>query len=715
MKRQKKLNNRNWLQILFLLLLAVAILFVRALGFKDRVLGLEEGERYFALCAQAGREISLWGYRLRELCFVAGSMVIGATVTWWLLGMGGAALTICLLGVCPNDWWILVLTLAWTVAFAWAKMIPVWDRLNPMVFRVLLLCASATFLVLRVFDTIGEVRWNEEQNVKMEATLAKLESVNAQTFLFNQPKYKDLLAYYMDGRELVWHEEADLDEIHPEYIYMIYEEGEWFADRVDKKYGFTYTDMGSLWFADLEESLHLLQVQWGKYSAQVRTQAGIEQILRGSLDGVLVPMFPMDNFSAMDFEVYVGSKLLNLGEIMYTGEQLVGALENILANTKSVQTVYVGLNQERMGDEQNWNELLAVIGKYPQTKFLLLLSGPQPSQLATEDGMNKWKKSITNVVQKLDAQDNAKMAYMGNQEWLFANENTFSLENGYADEAAREVAAKALMLREYELNLANLKDHIQQQETLVDKYRSGQYTVGEQSDKTILFLGDSIFGYTLGSVSIPGVVEYLTQAKTYNLGYGGVTATTDEERKLGAWEILQGVLTGDTKAHNLQDNQYLCQTIERLHQDFAWIDAEDGEKLVFVLNYGLNDYYNDKPLGSEEDTGTDTYLGAMRKVIEALKENYPQATVLVLTPNMVTEFDYGTVKKGPDKKKLEDFREAIASLADQLNIHCIQINEVLGLTKKNVDEYLVDGTHPNYYGNFQYGLAISKYLDQVLQ
>ena len=69
---------------------------------------------------------------------------------------------------------------------------------------------------------------------------------------------------------------------------------------------------------------------------------------------------------------------------------------------------------------------------------------------------------------------------------------------------------------------------------------------------------------------------------------------------------------------------------------------------------------------------------------------------------------------GPDEAKLEDFREAIVSLAQDLNVPYVQVNDWLDLKKENQDIYLVDGTHPNFYGNFCYALMIADKLEEIL-
>lgn len=707
-------NTKKWWQMIVLLLLALLVLGIRAWGFKDRVLGFQEAERYLAICTQAGMEKDLWVYRLRELGWIAGSMLFGVTVGWWLAGILGAAGLVCVLGICPNKWWILLLAVVGVVAMAFVRKMPVWDRIPKRIAPALTASICLGFVVVSFAQTMKTVKENEENWAKMQETLTRIDSVDEGLMLYNQPKYEDFFSYYFRDTKLSWHEEVKLSDIEQEYAYMIYEEGMWFADREVKEYGITYTDLGSLWFADLEDSLHLIQVQWGKYSAQVRSKEATKSISEKGADSVLIPMFPMDNFKAEYFELFLGCKMVHLDTLMTTGRQLVGALEYVLANTQSLQTVYIGMNQNEMGQEQNWNELLTVMGKYPQIHFQILFASPRIEMLTQGDGLEKWVKNLSNAVNTLGQIENAQMAYVGDLDWLILNSSNMTKEGRYTDRLAKNIAANALMSKIFPIDVENLQEHIDRQETLVKQVQSGKYSYEKGEGKTILFLGDSIFGYTQGSASIPGVVENIFGAKTYNLGYGGLSATTDLEKGRGALQLWQGATTGDVVSNHLDQNVDLCQQILTLQEDKVLEEADQGQNLVFVLNFGLNDYFSGKPIGSLESEGTDTYLGAMRTVIELIGQTYPQASMLVLTPNFVVEFEYGTKKMGPDEAKLEDFREAIVSLAQDLNVPYVQVNDWLDLKKENQDIYLVDGTHPNFYGNFCYALMIADKLEEIL-
>lgn len=717
MKKQRSMyNNRKWWQMIVLLLLAFTMLAVRAWGFKDRVLGLEEGERYLALCALAGEEKNLWVYRLRELTWIACSMLAGASLTWWVLGIWGAGATICLLGICPNQWWIFALVIAFTLAFAWMRTLTFWEKVCPKLLPITAMGLSVIFAALTLIGALRDVKINQQNWAKMTETLDLLERVEGDLLLYNQPRYKDFLEYYLrNEKNLVWHEEVNLSTIEKEYAYMICEEGLWFADRDIKEYGITYADLGSLWFAGLEDSMHLVQVQWGKYSAQVRSEDAVKRIKSGAMDGVLLAMYPMNNFKAEYFDVFLGSKMENVESLMTTGRQLVGAVEYILSNTESLQTVYIGMEQGKMGAEDNWTQLVEAMQKYPQIHFQVLLASPTLDTLLKQEGQREWESSLTNAVTKLDSVSNAELAYVGNVDWLFLNQGNFAKDGGYTDRLAKNLAANALMSKLYPIDKESLEDNIKLQMELVESYKEGKYDFEKGQGKTILFMGDSIFGYTQGSASIPGVVESLFGAKTYNLGFGGLTASTDEERGTGAYELLQETLTGDIKTSAFIDNQDLYEQMKAVQEEGLLECAGQGENLIFVLNFGLNDYYNEKALGTLEDKDTNSYLGAMKKVISTLKETYPKGTILVLMQNLVVEYNYGTEKRGTEEKTLEDFRKGILSLAEQMGICCLDVNEELELTKENLDVFLVDGTHPNFYGNFCYGYAIAQKLEEILQ
>ena len=707
-------HRKKWWQIAALFLLTLLVLGIRAWGFENRILGYAEGQDYLALCAQSGAEKNLWIYRMRELVWPACGMVLGATLSWYFAGAWCGSLLICILGICPNEWWILLPVVAATALIACVQKGSVWKKVPACVPWIFLGGIEAAALALLLFSTIESVNKNEEDWRKMDETLSVISNVSEGMILFNQPKYEDFLSYYIQDGDLFWHEEVKLDDIEKEYAYLIYEEGLWFADRDVKKYGITYTDMGELWFPGVEKPLRLLQVQWGKYSAIVRSEQAVKDIVSKHLDSVIIPMYPMQNFEEEYFEVFINSKIVNLDTVMFTGKQLIGAMEYILNSTDSLKTVYVGLDQNELGEEDR-QSLLSIVQSYPELDFRMLLATPEVEELTLPGHYENWEKNIAGVVNALDGMTNVEMEYVGNTEWLFINKGTYNPVDGYEDRVAKDIAAKAFMLQQYPIHKENLKEHLDRQEKLVAAWNAGAYGFEEGVGKTIVFIGDSVFGYTQGTVSIPGVVENLFGAKTYNLGYGGMSATSNPEQMRGVWQLWQGALTGDVEGNHLTQNADVCEQIKEVVTEGVLTQAQQGENLIFVLNFGLNDYFKGEPLGTLEDSTTDTYLGAMQAVMGSIKEKYPAAVLLVLTPNHVVEFEYGTRKTGEDGNVLQDYRDGITALAEKMGVLCMDVNKEIGLNKENHDKYLADGTHPNFYGNFCYGVAIAELLESVLK
>lgn len=706
-------RRKRWWQAAALLGVALLILAVRAWAFKDRVLDYEEGQKYLALCQQSGIEKKLWIYRLRELWWIAGGMAFSATVAWYMSGALCASLLVCLLGICPNEWWAPVLAVALTIVFFAVQRIDKLGKIPALLKIVLVGAVNVTAIIMLLTSTMTVLKKNKEDWAKIEETLSLIKSVDEGLILYNQPRYEDFFCYYLRDTSISWYKDIELEDIEKEYAYMLCEDGLWFADREVKEYGITYTDMGELWFPGLDDSLHLVQVQWGKYSAKVRSEKSVQAIVSQGSDGAVISMYPMDNFEEEHFKTFINRKVVNFDTVMSTGRQLVGALEYALETTNSLKTVYIGFDQNQMGAEENWNALLTVFQCYPEVHFLVLFDSPGIEEIKLPDDYNKWEKVFVDAVTRLDELTNVEMAYIGDVEWIFLNKGSRTEEGRYDDRLAKNILANALILKAYPINKANLKEHMDRQEKLVSKVNSGAYDYQYGADKTVVFMGDSVFGYTQGDASIPGVVENLLGAKTYNLGYGGMSATSNAEQMRGVWQLWQGALTGDIESNNLAENNYVCAQIKELIEEHALTDARQGENLIFVLNFGLNDYFKGEPLGNPEEEYAGTYLGAMRKVICSIREKYAEAYILVLSPNYVVEMEYGTRKTG-EGNTLQDYREGIAALSEELDVLYLDINEVLGLKKENLEQYLADGTHPNFYGNFCYGVAIAEKLDAAL-
>lgn len=205
------------------------------------------------------------------------------------------------------------------------------------------------------------------------------------------------------------------------------------------------------------------------------------------------------------------------------------------------------------------------------------------------------------------------------------------------------------------------------------------------------------------SSSIPGVLAGLTGAHTYNLGLGGTSASSFGD----SWNlnrIIDAFISGDSTGF-VEDEQpiYGMQKYLDDHNDSC------SRELCFIINYGLNDYFGGFPIGNENDTGTDTYSGALVQAVSTLKSAFPECRIIIMTPNYCSYFSEGTQPKSETGGTLKEYVEAIIKVSGATGTEYID-NYNLGINKANQEKYLVDGCHPNEAGRYIIGTKIAYYL-----
>ena len=99
------------------------------------------------------------------------------------------------------------------------------------------------------------------------------------------------------------------------------------------------------------------------------------------------------------------------------------------------------------------------------------------------------------------------------------------------------------------------------------------------SNQTFVFFGDSILGLQNGSYSIPGVINGLTNATVYNYAIGGTCA-------------CDVAPSGDDYSFKDRLDLFLSQSNINTNDNtvFPYSEHTDDDNLVFVINYGYNDY-----------------------------------------------------------------------------------------------------------------------------
>lgn len=212
-------------------------------------------------------------------------------------------------------------------------------------------------------------------------------------------------------------------------------------------------------------------------------------------------------------------------------------------------------------------------------------------------------------------------------------------------------------------------------------------------------LGDSItqgVGASGESKTYPSVLSRLTGAKVNNYGVSGSRIT-------------------DAKTNIPHPGAF----VNRMYSMSAQAD------LVIVFG-GTNDFwYGDCPIGNPTDSGQDTFYGALNKMIRYLKNRYPNADIVFLTPYQqskdATETQpykrstYGNFGTGT----LKEYRIAMLDRCQYYGIPVLDLYADYELnTVDNVEalrkygQFLCDGCHLNDAG---YNLLARKIYKFVMQ
>lgn len=146
--------------------------------------------------------------------------------------------------------------------------------------------------------------------------------------------------------------------------------------------------------------------------------------------------------------------------------------------------------------------------------------------------------------------------------------------------------------------------------------------------------------------------------------------------------------------------------------------ARDMDKTadVIVIYGGVNDYFHgDAPFGKIGDSTRETFCGSVDYLIRFLRENYPDALLVFLTPAHAkgdeepSKSIYKTVKGLP----LQEYVRVIEKTAGKYNLPCLSLFDDLGIDPNNTEDYekyTTDGLHFNDAGHKVLAERIEEFL-----
>ena len=433
-----------------------------------------------------------------------------------------------------------------------------------------------------------------------------------------------------------------------------------------------------------------------------RIEAELDEVKNTQYEGVFLSLYPAGEYKAEDYELYLGIKTFISNETFENLEEIMRYLNIALVPDNKVECVYLGLDPSKIFDETNadatlWlEELRACIEKNEKVQFEVVLPYPSLDHWLSLDKEEIDKKIDAHyeLLKSLDGYENVQCYYIGAEKWLVANRANYLNDFEVNEEASFRIMAYTVgkFRDKYEVTKLTIRYQLLLFNKFVNQEKENNTTYSDLSQWQMVFFGDSVMGNYPGSISIPGMVHGLSDAEVFNYDVGGTMATQSEVPEKDFLGVLERFVDGTAETTNGNWEAY----------------AENPEKQqCFVIHFGLNDYFENQEIENPEDMyDVHTFKGAMRTGIRMIKENYPDAVIMVIAPNPVYQ-------KVSHNNAQSNYATALKEVADEMSVLFLNNYAELEWKEEEHTEYLDDLIHPNEEGRMIIAMRIIDTLKKV--
>lgn len=450
-----------------------------------------------------------------------------------------------------------------------------------------------------------------------------------------------------------------------------------------------------------------------KYALQAEDY---EHISTEDYNAVFFSTFPIENYAEEDFAEYREVYPLKASYCIPDAKTLNEYFTRMSDSLNEIDMVYLGVRPDIITAD----DLLNLVDNWPHARFEVIMAYPS---LEYWRGLDEEEYSAVmtaymdfiNTLMPYYAenewlQDHLSLYFYSSTEWLVSNKANYESDFNINEGVAPALIKYSDQDHGYKLTLENYEEVLEDFKTLVNDCRTEKESAyPDLSDWDVVFFGDSVIAFT-ETTSIPCVFGELTGAHAYNCGKGGCRAS-----ELDGWVEYIGLPT-------IVD-AFLAEDLSRFSEDsqiYAGMTnyfeyADENRRQCFVISFGLNDYFNGVPIKSDDPYDIHTYVGGLRTGIEKLQNAYPDAVIIVMTPNFISDYHYGSEPLSDVGGVFPDYVAAAISFCDEMDLPCYDSYGQLGIATYNFPQYLRDGSHPNERTLYAMAQGVAELIGEIAE
>lgn len=415
-------------------------------------------------------------------------------------------------------------------------------------------------------------------------------------------------------------------------------------------------------------------------------------------DTVLLSMFPVSTYPLDLFYTYRRMTVFAADYVLPDLTAIYRYLDRIQQSGNDVHTVYLGF----LPDKVSLFEISELTTSYPNYFFELIIPCPFRDywEGLSDKEYSRVLEAYCSCLSNVGLLTNARLYCYTPYEWMATNPALYKDTWLVSEDLGFFIVANSYGEYPYMVTAETSAKPEDQLRALTAGLRSAPPNYPDLSGVTLIFFGDSIFGNFTGGMSIPGIINGLTGAAVYNLGLGGSTASRTDQAPLSLPEAVTAFFTENPSVFPEEHQAYSELT------RYCSSAAVDGKDICYVINVGLNDYFNECPVRSEDPWDNATYTGAIRTAVALIREQSPESRIILCTPN------YSPIIIGASATgDLKDYADAVLALAEELDVDVTDNFYSLDIDAANYDQYLLgDNVHPNEMCRFKMAQGIIKTL-----